>query len=320
VVACESSEPPDGSAPGGNSCSSVCAKEPTCPGVAATNCSTECESLETQCAAVGKSTEFQSFLDCAATATFTCTSTGATTSSCGTQAEALGACSAVADSGFPDTANGFPDSGNNFPDSGNNFPDSGNSFPDSGVGSDTGSPPVDAGPPACLADMAFTAVTWAAPTALHQNKCTAALITAYQTSLQAGGSTATSGNAACDACLQTDMGAAAHGPIITQSGSPIEINYGGCIADLDGSKAAGSCGNTVNNENDCIDEECSTCSDFSSSTQPITMACVQDAFAAGGPCAGAANEPTTACQTELMASADQTCLSVQTLLTAWCGM
>jgi hypothetical protein len=50
------------------------------------------------------------------------------------------------------------------------------------------------------------------------------------------------------------------------------------------------------------------------------MACVQDAFAAGGPCAGAANEPTTACQTELMASADQTCLSVQTLLTAWCGM
>jgi len=192
-------------------------------------------------------------------------------------------------------------------------------------GGDTGGGTSDAGPPpACYAAAAFMAFTWAPPTALHQGACTAAQLMTYEAALQSTSTTTfTSGSTTCDACLQTDVGAAAHGPILTATSMgmtvPQEINFGGCIANLDGNKAAGGCGNTVNNENDCIDTECAMCSDFQDMTQPITDSCVQAAYASGGACAAAANTPTMACQTELMGTADMACLTVSTLLSTWCG-
>jgi len=301
----DSGAPPTDGGSGNSTCASVCAKEPTCSGVPASSCVEECESLQAQCTTAGASTAFQSFLDCAATAKVTCGSNGPTTTGCTEQSAALAACSPKGDSGtsFPDTS--FPDT---------SFRDANEPF-DTGFTDTTSPPPADGGPPACFAATAFTAIPWAPPTA--------AQLTTYENALMAlSGSmpTVTSGSTTCDACLQTDIAAAAAGPVVTMSGSPIELNFGGCIANVDGSKAAGSCGNTANNENDCIDQECSSCSDFSATTDPITSACIQAAFATGGPCAGAANNPTSACQTETMGSADMVCLTLSSLLTTWCGM
>ncbi len=204
--------------------------------------------------------------------------------------------------------------------------------PDSSV-ADTGggdtSPGDDSGGDAgmtCSASKPFTPIKWAPPTPFGQGACTAAEIMAWTTSSNANTMTGIgmSGNAACDACIMTPDTAAAHGPVVTgtQGGMTFfeEANFGGCIADVDGQKAAGSCGNTVNTQQDCLVLECGGCSDFMTSnfmTGP-TADCATMVFGMGGLCAGQGIS-SMACLTEVQGSADKECLTFSTLLAAWCG-
>jgi hypothetical protein len=201
------------------------------------------------------------------------------------------------------------------------------SVADTGGGGDT-SPGDDSGGDAgmtCSAGTAFTPTTWAPPTPLHQGACTAAEITAWTTSQSMTTGLGMSGNAACDACIVTPVTAAAHGPAITATmGSTtilVEANFGGCVANLDGMKAAGSCGNSVDTENDCIGQECGGCSDFQTTngkTGP-TADCITAVFAMGGPCASQGIS-TMACLTEVQGATDMPCISTfAALLTEWCG-
>jgi len=215
------------------------------------------------------------------------------------------------------------------PDTGVSTKDSGTK-PPADVGSeaasdDTGASSFDADesdapqPPGCYQATAFTPVPWAPPTPLHQGACTTAELTAYGSSLTMALTvsmlTATSGNAACDACLQTDVAAAAHGPVVTEVGQPIGVNVGGCVASIDGNAAAGSCGNTLTNQADCIQQECGMCT-----TPALATACAQAAFATSAACSASANVPTAACETEASGSAYAACVtSSATLFAAWCG-
>ena len=182
----------------------------------------------------------------------------------------------------------------------------------------------DTGPAmTCPANFPFTPFTWAPPTALHQNACTSAQAMAYSTSIMGTGPF-TSGSATCDACIQTDQGAPAHGPVVSVGGTPEEANYGGCVADetgLTADMASGGCGNQVNDNNDCLVQECQGCSDFANPTMGgATNTCITTVLAAGAVCASA-NE-TTACMTELNTDGGvQTCLnaSVLQLIELWCG-
>jgi len=120
-----------------------------------------------------------------------------------------------------------------------------------------------------------------------------------------------------------------HGPVVTvnMAGTevPSEANYGGCVAVMDGMTAAGSCGNQVNNFNDCAVTECAQisqtvlgCSDFSTDG-PMTQACIQYAFTTG---ACMADRFSMACFNEINADggADGPCLGTfNALLTLWCG-
>jgi hypothetical protein len=139
----------------------------------------------------------------------------------------------------------------------------------------------------------------------------------------------TSGNAACDACIATPETASTHGPIVTatQAGTTVavEANLGGCVAWQDGMMAAGSCGNQLNNNDDCFTQECGDCSDFSqpSQTGPTAM-CDSTIFGMGGVCAAENITGTSSCgeELDLDGGADQTCLSLTTLdelFTLWCG-
>jgi hypothetical protein len=176
----------------------------------------------------------------------------------------------------------------------------------------------------CSSNMPFTPIMWAPPTPLHQGKCTPAQINAYITTLSTQNGPFTSGNAACDACLQTDETAPEHGPIILQpvmgKEEPAELNFGGCVANFDGMKAAGGCGNRLNNESDCTSLECEMCSDFMNPTPGgPTETCEQQVLEAGGACA-ADNVPAE-CNAELMGDGGvQVCVGMfQTILSVWCG-
>jgi hypothetical protein len=85
---------------------------------------------------------------------------------------------------------------------------------DSTVTFDVSAADVTAG--TCSANTPFTPILWAPPTPLHQNVCTPAQVLSYVNSLQSQNGPWTSGNPMCDACLQTDEKAPAHGPIVTQ--------------------------------------------------------------------------------------------------------
>jgi hypothetical protein len=180
---------------------------------------------------------------------------------------------------------------------------------------------TDAAPMTCPDDTVFTPIPWSPPSMFFQGACTQAETAAYVTSFNSPNPT-TSGSASCDACIQTDYGDAEHGPIITAvingMTTPIEINYGGCLADLDGEKGPGSCGNVLNNGNDCADQECGDCSDFSNPQMGgATQMCLNTVR--GGACAGL--ELTTACHNETQAAnVQQICLGpLQVLLDQWCG-
>ncbi|MGC4119787.1 MAG: sialidase family protein [Myxococcales bacterium] len=138
--------------------------------------------------------------------------------------------------------------------------------PDGGVPDGGGATP-DAG---CYADQVFVPVVWAPPSEFAQGACSAGQLTDYDACTAQGDCTAfraQPGNAGCLACIETDEGAAAHGPVITRgTGAALEVleyNYGGCQAHVDGQISAGGCGNQLNDWLDCTSLECGGCSDFS---------------------------------------------------------
>jgi hypothetical protein len=207
------------------------------------------------------------------------------------------------------------------------------SVTDTGGGDSSGG---DAGGDAggtCPTLTAFTAIKWAPPTPIHQGVCTAAQITAWDTSGMANMTTGlgTSGNPACDACIVTAETASMHGPVITQI-DPMsnmaflaEFNIGGCVADEDGMTAAGSCGNQLNNQGDCLFQECGACSDFNSNPTPKggpTSMCEQAVFGATGDIC-TASAITSTCLTALgQDGGQQACLSVSSnaqFFSLWCG-
>jgi hypothetical protein len=155
---------------------------------------------------------------------------------------------------------------------------------------------------------------------MHQNKCSAAEVSSFINAVASAQLPFTSGNPACDACLQTDAAAFKHGPVvsITKNGSlSALINFGGCIATVDTNVAAGSCGNQYNDYQECIAAECNACSDFATHG-PDDLACIKAATAAGGRCHLAV--PSTACEDEIQGGGgDSVCLSAQGLMNTWCG-
>jgi hypothetical protein len=130
-----------------------------------------------------------------------------------------------------------------------------------------------------------------------------------------------SGNAICDACIQTDVGSAEHGPVVTAviNGTlfAIEFNYGGCLASFDGSTGPGCCGNALNNGNDCAHQECDSCADSASKNTCVGIV-------SNGACA--AFGLLSSCQSEANAGNVQVCFSqtgtlagLQPMLDLWCG-
>jgi hypothetical protein len=122
-----------------------------------------------------------------------------------------------------------------------------------------GSPGEATTPPSCFAGAAFPSPPpWRPPTPLHQGACSSAELSEYQACWTA--SSCSSGNPACDACLQTDVSSAAYGPVITGTlyfdVNDVFVNWGGCQANIDGDKVAGSCGNQTNDWQTCADLEC----------------------------------------------------------------
>jgi hypothetical protein len=178
----------------------------------------------------------------------------------------------------------------------------------------------DSGPVGCYAAAAFTPVSWAPPASFPDPACTSAQIAAY---LACFPNCATfrsdPNNAACLGCIETDVAAAAHGPVITSGGQPVEINFGGCQAHHDGNTAAGSCGNQENNANDCSSAECSACGDFASpQTGGPTARCQALAFGAGGACS--ADNAAPSCAGELAdGGVAASCDNLGTFLGPWCG-
>jgi hypothetical protein len=178
----------------------------------------------------------------------------------------------------------------------------------------------DSGPSGCYAATPFTAVPWAPPSAFPDPACTSAQIAGYLACFPSCAAFRSDpNNAACLSCVETDVSAAAHGPVITSGGQPVEINFGGCQAHQDGNPSAGSCGNQANNANDCASVECSTCSDFAS-PQPggATARCEALAFGASGSCS--ADQVTSSCSGELQdGGVAESCDNLGTFLASWCG-
>jgi hypothetical protein len=185
----------------------------------------------------------------------------------------------------------------------------------------------------CSNDVPFSVfgLPWVAPSALHQGVCTASEISAYVGSRSTTTGLGTSGNATCDACIQTPSTATAAGPFITETlmgtTTLAEVNYGGCIANYDGDKTSTGCGAQLNANVLCFVGECGMCSDFNS-TMPSptgpTATCRSAIFASGGPCFAESITPTSSCGMELEADGgvDEACNSITTygeFLTLWCG-
>jgi hypothetical protein len=169
----------------------------------------------------------------------------------------------------------------------------------------------------CPDDTPFSALPWAPPTKLRQPACTATQIDTYVTNM-------TSGDTGCDACIQNDASAAAWGPVVILAvNGPTTfyiINYGGCLADLDGMTQQGSCGDIVNDDVYCLTQECQDCSDYGSPTaNGPTQTCVHDVGNGNGVCA--AFTPTGGCETETQGGGEYaTCLGdLAGILTLWCG-
>jgi len=159
---------------------------------------------------------------------------------------------------------------------------------DSTVGSDASG--AEAGPSGCYQNTPFTPYTWQQPTPLHQNACSPTQLSAYVTCITSPTADCSAfrgdpANAGCDACIETDIGATAFGPVVTYGGIPVEANWGGCAASFDGNVGATGCGFEINSLNSCIVSECGACPDLGQMPSPMTDQCVATAEGTGGQCA-----------------------------------
>jgi hypothetical protein len=192
------------------------------------------------------------------------------------------------------------------------FRDSSTAHPDSGPHpeSGTGTGPDSASAMTCPDNTPYDTLPWAPPTKLGQPACTAGEISTYLNEMS-------SGDTGCDACIQTNASAAAWGPIVIlgMSGGTTYyiINYGGCIADVDGQTQQGSCGDFFNNDTSCLNQECGDCSGSAEQT------CAEEVSSGAGVCAGYVL--TMQCATETQGSGEYaTCLEGPlSMLTLWCG-
>jgi hypothetical protein len=219
------------------------------------------------------------------------------------------------------------------------FPSDG-SAGDSGVGRDTSPPgdggtdtrptdsssPKDAGDaeaeagPVCTPTLAYSPVPWKPPSAFPQTACTTTQLTAYETCFPSCENfRQDQANAACVSCIETDENAVAHGPVITsnQGGNvvPVEVNIGGCQAQLDGNSSPGCCGNQENDSRGCLSTECGTCSDFADPA-PGGPAQTCEQTATAGTCASFV--PQSTCDAELDGGVAAQCLTLATFLPLWC--
>jgi len=166
-------------------------------------------------------------------------------------------------------------------------------LPDSTTKPDSTTTTGDTGANDCPNGTPFSPVPWAPPTPLQEGACSVTAADFFVQAFFANGDL-TSGDTTCDLCIMTGVGNTLHGPlVITGTGGGVtyyEVNYGGCIADLDECTTASCCGNVVNEGNDCLRQECAECSDG-----PGDPGCDSAAFA--GTCA--AYYPSTQCMAEM---------------------
>jgi hypothetical protein len=175
-------------------------------------------------------------------------------------------------------------------------------------------------PPGCYADTPFTPPVWEPPTPFGQAACSPMQISDYIACISSGSCTAFEGeaaNATCLACIETDVGAPAYGPVITMNGMPSSANFGGCVANFDGDTAAGGCGDQIDAFNACAFQECNTCSDFAAAMQGgPTQQCEANAFN-GGVCSAFNEQPQ--CDAELVdGGAAVSCNLLSSFLSIWC--
>ncbi len=190
---------------------------------------------------------------------------------------------------------------------------------DTAVAPDTALAP-DTGGGGCAPNATFTPYPWEPPTPFYQGACTPVQIASYLSCFSFGDCApfkSVAQNAGCVSCIETDVAATAHGPVITAFGAIQEVNFGGCQATFDGNTSATSCGATFNNLNSCLVNECGDCPDVSENG-PQFSACYQAAFAAGGPCTIYDETPTCRAETSAGGVA-ATCDAISTLLPLWCG-
>jgi hypothetical protein len=118
----------------------------------------------------------------------------------------------------------------------------------------------------------YTALNWLPPSMWGQGACTPAQLSSYYADCFMMGGSACDGfvqamaNAACIQCIIPDLGMmmpTAEGPVIAvilPNNTYIPVpNYGGCTAHMDGKTAAGSCGDKIQDDQDCVAEDCSGC-------------------------------------------------------------
>jgi hypothetical protein len=184
----------------------------------------------------------------------------------------------------------------------------------------TPSPPDSMTGGACAPNATFTPYPWKPPTPFHQAACNAQQVASYLSCFSFGDCAPFKGvpqNAACVACIETEVSAPAHGPVITVGGAIQEVNFGGCQATYDGDLSSTSCGATFNDLNSCIVNECGDCLD-AIENGPQFQACTKAAFLPGGPCTRYDETPT--CRAETSAGGVAAgCLAIASFLPTWCG-
>ena len=198
-------------------------------------------------------------------------------------------------------------------------------------GGDTGSAPDGSdsgGTPGCDPNAPFTPVPWAPPTPFTPGACDSTQIAAYLACVGTAAADCSAfrsvaANAACVACVETDVAAAAHGPAVTQTSGGkvniIELNWGGCTAHFDGDSSAKGCGAQFAKSNDCLQDDCNNCSDAAAPTANGPFAKCQKAAFQTGTCQ--AFTDAAACVAEQFADGGKTtqCVQFPNVLDLWCG-
>jgi hypothetical protein len=167
--------------------------------------------------------------------------------------------------------------------------------------------------------MPFVPPPWQPPTPFGQNACTSDQIASFINECVDADNCATTfagdpSNQACLQCIETDQSSGLYGPLVTNNGTIVLYNFGGCI---DNTEDAGTCGQALNAFNACDEAECGKCPDFDApSAMGQTAMCEANEFLMGN-CTPYNNE---GCFSEIEdAGAPAVCNEVSTLLTVWCG-